>query len=262
MTENTFLSLFLGLKWHVTFRKKDAIVDVTKTGMTMMRKTALRILTGILVGLWMAACGQEGSSQRDSTPSMGSEISFRLPFSHIPGLTATLKISEVGTFPMSVNPDGTVSVTVPAIPIGWRTFTITYYATFNGSQVILAQATTPPPGAEVVANQTTRVEFLPQDLDRNFDKDEDGWVNLAEILLGTNPLLASSRPPGDDPRFALVTTGMCPNCSSPPGLVQSASYTLFDAVGEAVGAAVKDSQSSGESTGDSFSVTGGFQAYP
>lgn len=194
-----------------------------------MPKMAFWALTGILLGA-LTGCGQEGSHQPGSAPSVGSEIRFRVPFAPIAGLTATLEISGVGTYPMMVNADGTVSVTVPGIPAGWRTFTVTYYA--NG--VILARATT---GAEVIAGQTITVSFLPQDLDRNFDSDGDGWVNLAELLWGTEPLSAASVPGGERPPSTVVAGG---------GLGQSASYRLEDTIGKAI--------EGGESSGGAYTL--------
>ena len=208
-------------------------------------KAALCVMTGIVLGTLVGGCGQEGFHQQGSAPSMGTEIRSRLPFVHIPGLTVTLEISGIGTFPMTVNLDSTVSATVPGIPAGWQTFTITYYfGTCNDNPTILAVASL---SAQVIAGQTIAVAFLPQDLDRNFDDDLDGWVNLAEVLLGTDPCSAVSFPPGDDPSRTLLTAG---------GSVQSASSatTIHDSVGEAV--------EGGSSTSNSYTVTGGFLAYP
>jgi hypothetical protein len=210
--------------------------NVSASGRTIMRKSVLRIVIGIFLGL-LAGCGQ-GDSNPQGSAAMGTEFRFSVPFTHIAGLTATLEISGVGTFPMTVNPDGTVSVTVAKIPTGLHTFTLTYYA--NG--VILAQASTE---AEIVTGQNTNVAFETQDLNRNFDDDFDGWVNLAEVLCLSDPLSADSRCPGEDPRFALMTAS---------GSVQSASYTMHDSVGQTV--------EKGSGTGGPYTLSGGFQAYP
>ena len=200
-----------------------------------MRRMPYRALTVILF-IVLVGCGQE--SFKNAGSNLPTEIRFKAPFTHIANLTASLVISDVGTFPMTLNPDGTVSAAVSGISPGLHTFIVTYFA----DGVILARASS---SAVIIADQNTTIVFTSQELDRNFDDDLDGWVNLAEVLWGSDPLLASSFPPGDDPRFALLTAG---------GSVQSSSYTVSDAVGEAI--------EGGSSSSNSYTMEGGFQAYP
>ncbi len=205
---------------------------------------SVRGLTGLIIiiigGLCFLLAGCSScDAQIGCEPYTEGEtgISFQVSID-MEGLTATLEISGFGTFPMTINADGVASAIVPDIPTGWHTFTATYYA----DGLILAQAST---RAEVIAGQTITVVFLSQDLDRNFDEDGDGWVNLAEVLWGADPLSAASLPPGEDPHFVLLTAG---------GSAQSASYKMHDAVGEAM--------EGGSSTSGSHAMMGGFIAYP
>jgi hypothetical protein len=208
-----------------------------------MRKTVFWVMTGVVLGTLAGACGQGSSPPQDLAQSTGTEIQFRLPFSHIAGLTATLEISGQSIYPMTINADGTASATVPGISPGLHTFTVTYYrGACNEIPTILAQAST---SAEIVAGQNIIIEFVAGEMDRNFDDDLDGWVNLAEVAWGADPCSADSFPAGEDPRRTILTAG---------GSVQSASSAIHDSVGEAV--------ESGGSTSSSHAMRGGFLAYP
>lgn len=192
-------------------------------------------LLGILAGM-LAGCFNDNSNNAGSG-SQVSEIRLSALGAHISGLTATLEITGLGTYPMTVNSDDTVSTTVSGLTPGYRTFTVIYYA----DGVMLARVSRI---AEVVAGQNVVIMFTRQELDRDFDDDFDGWVNLAEVLWGTEPLLAASRPLGDSPYFVASLAG---------GQSQSASYVFQDTIGESV--------STGISTSSSYVLTGGFQAY-
>lgn len=184
----------------------------------------------------LAGCLGNGSDDTGPAPRT-SEIRLSALGAHISGLTATLEITGMGTYPMTVNSDDTVSALVSGLAPGYRTFTVIYYA----EGVVLARVSRI---AEVVAGQNVVIMFTRQELDRDYDDDFDGWVNLAEVLLGTEPLLATSKPLGDSPHFVASLSG---------GQMQSASYVLQDTLGESV--------STGSSTSSSYELTSGFQAY-
>jgi len=184
----------------------------------------------------LGGCLNNGSENASSGPQI-SEIRLSALGATITGLSATLEITGIGTYPMTVNADDTVSTTVAGITPGLRTFTVTYYA----QSVILARVSRI---ANVVAGQNIAITFTPQELDRNFDDDFDGWVNLAEVLWGSEPLLATSNPPSESPQFALSSLG---------GQTESMSYILQDTLAEGI--------SSGDSTSLNYALAGGFQAY-
>lgn len=178
-----------------------------------------------------------GGSGNGGSGTQSSEIRMSALGAAITGLSATLGITGMGTYAMTVNGDGTVSCTVGSIAPGLRTFTVTYYA----DGLVLARVSRI---ANVVAGQNVSIAFTPDEIDRNFDDDFDGWTNLAEILWGSEPLLATSRPPSEVPIFVLSAAG---------GQIDSASYALQGTLGEAV--------NPGSSTSLNYALTSGFQAY-
>jgi len=129
------------------------------------------------------------------------------------------------------------SATVKDIAAGTYTMIVTYSA--NG--VTLAVATRSVAVGDV---STIRVSFDPQDINKNFDDDSDGWVNLAEILWGSEPLLSSSAPPGDSPQFVFNASG---------GVAESTTYSVQSSLGEAI--------STRDGTSWNYAMSGGFQAY-
>ena len=193
------------------------------------------ILMGVLSGMLAGCLG--GGSGNSGSGTQVSEIRLSALGAHISGLTATLEITGMGTYPMTVNSDDTVAATVAGLAPGFRTFTVIYYA----DGVVLARVSRI---AEVVSGQNVVIMFTRQELDRDFDDDFDGWVNLAEVLWGTEPLLAASRPLGDSPYFVASLSG---------GQSQSASYVFQDTLGEGI--------STGASTSSSYALESGFQAY-
>ena len=198
----------------------------------------IRGLTGLLIatGLYLIMAGCASPPGSNSTGE--TQISFTVPFSSIEGMNATVEISGIGTLPMTFNADGTATIIVPDISAGWHNFTATYYSTDG---LILAQAST---GTYIIAGQLNTITFVAQDMNQNFDEDGDGWVNLAEMLMGTNPLLAASYPLGEDPRFTITAIG---------GVMASNSSTLYYAGGAFEG---------GESSGSAYQLQRGFQIYP
>ena len=200
-------------------------------------KIRLLSILAISSGMLAGCIGEAPESAATGTQTLTTEIQMSGLGVDIAGLSATLEIAGMGTYPMTVNADNTVSVTVEGISPGFRTFSVTYYA--NG--VVLAAASKI---AYAASGQNISILVTPQEMDRNFDDDFDGWVNLAEVIWGSEPLLASSTPPSDDPRYVMNASG---------GETVSASYTLQDSVGEAV--------ETGSSTSWNYALSGGFQAY-
>ena len=190
----------------------------------------LVVLAGFLSGCFSSSSNNTGSSS-------GTEVQFSALGVDITGLSATLDITGMGSYPMTVNADNTVAASIGGITPGLRTFTVTYFA--NGVELASVSKI-----ANVVAGQNVSISFTAQEIDRNFDDDYDGWTNLAEVLWGTEPTLATSSPPSEDPVFVMDTTG---------GQLASASYTLQDTLGEGVEA--------NDSTSLDYALTGGFKAY-
>lgn len=153
-------------------------------------------------------------------------------------MSAVLDIDGAGAYPLQVNSDDTVSTTVSDVSAGQHSLTVTY----KSNALMLARASTT---AVIQPGAATVVDFTPAEIDRNFDDDYDGWVNLAELQWGSDPLVASSLPPGESPRYVQSSAG---------GVAQSALYHMSDTVGEGIEAGI------GSSAG--YALSGGYTAYP
>lgn len=170
------------------------------------------IFLGLFLLLLTTGCGQ------DFDPGMEGEIgpageNFSTP---IPGLIGREKLvltpgeltAEVvvdGGSPTALDVDldnKKVSGTIEDLSEGDHTFVVNYYINnvlvASGEQTAFIQAGT---------NTTVAIPSI-----RYPDSDGDGFTNLAELESGTDPLLASSRPPSEFPRF-------------------SKNYVLFDVAG-------------------------------
>lgn len=184
-------------------------------------------------------------SHATGQPSQSPKIVFSGLGSDVPGMTASLEIKGVGSYSLTAQANKMIrsassrsfSATVKDIAAGTYTMIVTYSA--NG--VTLAVATRSVAVGDV---STIRVSFDPQDINKNFDDDSDGWVNLAEILWGSEPLLSSSAPPGDSPQFVFNASG---------GVAESTTYSVQSSLGEAI--------STRDGTSWNYAMSGGFQAY-
>jgi hypothetical protein len=187
---------------------------------------------------------QHGNVQSSQSP----KLVFSGLGSDVPGMTASLEIKGVGTYSLtdsaakalrnvSSASSRSFSTTVKDLAAGTYTMIVTYSA--NG--VTLAVATR---SVDVSIASTISVTFKSQDINKNFDDDSDGWVNLAEILWGSEPLLSSSAPPGDSPQFVFNTSG---------GVAESTTYSVQSSLGEAI--------STQQGSSWNYAMSGGFQAY-
>ena len=156
--------------------------------MTTKRKetlsSVLNFLLSFLLIVTFSGCGVENDgSGATISSSEENHLDFPLPkaLGQVSDMSATLTISGVGTYNMTINSDNMASVTVPGVPEGLHTFTITYYY-----QEIVVLATTST-SATVRAGKTTKVSFSSSPTNSDFDDDGDGVNNLDEVKAGTDP---------------------------------------------------------------------------
>jgi hypothetical protein len=103
----------------------------------------------------------------------------------------------VGSCPLMVNPDDTVSGTCPAVPTGMRTtFRLEYYIveeapTGEMKEVQLAVAVKILDLTDF-KRKTAVLEFSEGELMTNFDDDDDGLSNIIEVCTGRDPLVFDS----------------------------------------------------------------------
>ncbi|MFQ5469966.1 MAG: hypothetical protein ACE5EH_06605 [Gammaproteobacteria bacterium] len=191
----------------------------------------------ILLGGFSATIIACGGSQQDSSGDAVPEISLSPLGVQLDGLNANLDITGMGRYTLAVASDNSATVSVPGIPSGWYTFT----ATYEKDGAVVARLTKL---VEVTAGQNTAVSFVPLELDHNFDDDSDGWVNLAELIWGTDPAFAPSIPPSELPEFTQNVAG---------GEMLSTTYDLQFAVGDSIEAGLNYS--------NNYSMAGGFAAF-
>ena len=177
------------------------------------------------------------SDNNTSAQTQSTELVFPALESKVAGMSATLNIEDMGSYPLVVSADNAASASIPDLAPGPHTMTVTYSA--NG--LTLAEVSKV---VDVAGTVTITVAYDPQDINKNFDYDLDGWVNLAEILWGSEPTLYSSTPPGESPKFVVSAAG---------GEAASTNYTVQSTLGESMG-------SQGNSSSN-YALSGGFQSY-
>ncbi|MBI5746321.1 MAG: hypothetical protein HZA13_04900, partial [Nitrospirae bacterium] len=181
----------------------------------------LHLASCILIIAFLSACSQKESSSAISPDDI--QVTFKALEAPVSGMWATLKISGMsgtnsdGSYPMTVNGDGSVTATITSVPEGNHTFTITYY---DPSGLTIAQATT---SGNVTAGSNTTISVSSSQLNTSFDEDADGYTNLVEINAGSNPKDPASTPTTTtDTTFTLTTTkagtGTGTVTSSPTGI--------------------------------------------
>jgi alpha-tubulin suppressor-like RCC1 family protein len=128
----------------------------------MTQESTTGMAVGLIVGLLMlAGCGSD-SSQTGATGQVLLEVAtadFTAEAASgqcaTPHMSATLDIVGVRTgIPMTVNPDCSVTATVPDVPVGTWTFRIIYRSAAGGVPMVIAEASGI---ATVTANTTTTV---------------------------------------------------------------------------------------------------------
>lgn len=152
----------------------------------------------------------------------------------IPDLSARATLDGTEDYNLFVNPStNAVSGTITNVSIGSHSLEVIYYVTMSSVEVILCSFSTQ---LNVVAGQSTQITILDDDLDRNMDNDGDGYTNLAEVRLGTNPLSRFDFPATSNP---IIMAG--------DGMTQTSSSTNFT-VKQTIGSAIAGTAASSSYT--------------
>jgi hypothetical protein len=181
----------------------------------------------------LSSCGDFNSSSSDAQGLVshdGSNLSvdFTVPhfltFAVIAGLQCHATIDGGAPHPLTVDPvTNAASGTISSVSAGNHVLGLKYFVSILGVDVILCKYSGP---VTVYANQTTTVTVLDTDLDRNIDDDQDGYTNLAEVRVGTDPLDPADFPAGESPYV------LCGNGTT--GFASSADYNASVVVGSTV----------------------------
>lgn len=173
---------------------------------------------GLLL-LAMVGCGPSTASHDAAPPVPTLTVPMAARLKSVPSCDSALSASVIvdgnRSSPIGLVVDcaaGTVSGSIPGLTPGSHTFELQFVL----SGVLIATAAT---SGDIAPGQNTPIAFAPGSLIFP-DDDHDGWTNLAEVIAGTDYLIAASSPESSARR-------------------KSANYAVADSVGlgPAVGAA-------------------------
>jgi hypothetical protein len=136
--------------------------------------------------------------------------------------------------------DNTLSGEISNVAIGERVLVLTYYVMQSEYETVLA---TISKSVTVTKGTSTNVTISSDEWNRNIDDDGDGYTNLAEVRLNTNPKDASDFP---DSQF-LFAIGY-----GSIGYADSSSYTSSSIVGQPI---------IGDRSSVNYNVVDGFANY-
>jgi hypothetical protein len=166
--------------------------------------SAFSILFIIVV---LTSCGEINSPSSDDQGSVshdGTNMTLEFPVprfladssSVIDSLEAQATIGGGSSHRLDVDPStNQISGTITEVPSGTYDLLITYFVPSSGNNVVLCSHSTQ---VTVSTGQITYVTIFSTDIDRNVDDDHDGYTNLAEVRIGTNPLDPSDIPICED----------------------------------------------------------------
>jgi len=187
------------------------------------RAYILLSFTGLFL-LFLAGCDSESTSDGGvNGPSDGDDV--MLSISVVQALavvadSATATLTPGGHNSTLTISGNTVSGAISSVPPGTYTLTITYT---TGTTLI---ATATKESISVTAGGSTVIAVLESDLVTDYDNDNDGFTNLAEIRIGTDPDNDVNTPDGGSPAFSAGNGSF--------GTATTSGYEFSVVVGEAV----------------------------
>lgn len=210
------------------------------------RKQKLKLVTCAIALIFLTTCSQNDS---DVVRYDGSNLNVNLNIPDlliytvtIPDLRAYLTLNGGKRTELTVDPvDNTSSGSVANVKAGTYQLQLVYYKIISLEEVILATFTQT---ISVSAGKTTHVAVTSDQLNRNIDTDGDGYTNLAEVLLGSDPLIKTSTP-GVPLGFAVAHGSFGISTTS-------SSYSVSSIAGEAL---------IGSNTSTNYQFTSGFTSY-
>lgn len=181
--------------------------------------------------LILAACGEGVDPQSNTLPTgsdegAGNGFSVPLPArlqKIVNGtLTAEVVLDGGAPIPLAVEANN-VTGQINDLSVGNHTFVINYFV--NGVLVATASTT-----GNITAGATTAIIFAANTI-RYPDNDGDGFTNLAEVEIGTDPNNSADRPPAESPRHSTNyiladIIGISPAVGGDGGVASSADYKV------------------------------------
>jgi len=161
-------------------------------------------------------------------------------------LKANVAVGDASPIDLIVNPDNTISGTINNVSPGNYDLVITYYVVLNFLQTSLATVTKQ---ITVVAGAVTSVMIDDNDLNKNIDSDKDGYTNLSELNIGTDPNDKNDAPKGELLLYSLANGSFGEGVSSGKN---SNRFNIKSRLGEPLNGTKKSSR---------FALVSGFRAY-
>jgi len=203
-------------------------------------KTTTRLLICFIIALLFACSSANDDSGKVTHDGKNLLVHFVTPAaltgSLIQDLKANIVINNASPIELLVNPDNTISGTISNVTPGEHDLLITYYVVLSSLPTSLA---TVKKSVTIVAGETTQVTITDGDLDKNIDADSDGYTNLAELNIGTDPNNRNDMPGGELILFTVANGSYGHSVSSNNemksrvgeplnGIKKSANYTVVN----------------------------------
>lgn len=217
-----------------------------------MKSKTYSLIGFIIIFLFiLSGCGGDSSSSvNGNVSSKGDNMEVNLAMPKALALVTdavTAVLSPGGYSTTLVISGSTVSGTISSVPPGIYTLTITYRDTPTSTNL----ATVTISGISVSVGNSTPVDILGSDFFTDIDDDLDGFSNLAEVRIGTDPNSNSGTdvPGGGSPAF-LAGNNVFSNSST-----VSHSFTIV------AGEAVIGNYSTITNNSTDYVINAGFKGY-
>ncbi len=205
----------------------------------------MRLLVYFLITLLFACSSSDNTNSRVVHQGKNLLIHFITPDvligSFITDLKASITMNDGSPFELEVNPDNTISGTINNVEPGAYNLVIRYYVVMASVPTTLA---TVIKRITVVAGEITSVIVIDSDLNKNIDSDGDGYTNLAELIIGTDPNNKFDLPGGELSRYS-VGNGSFSD-------IKSNNFALKARLGESL---------NGTKTSNNYVIVDGFRVY-
>ncbi|MCX5859780.1 MAG: hypothetical protein NT056_07800 [Proteobacteria bacterium] len=140
-----------------------------------------------------------------TNPAVTVSIPLDPQASSISGLKGQIKVSGMsGTFSMTIS-GSNASASIPEVPEGSRTFTITFFIGPASDPVIVAEIVLTK---NINPDINLQITYAATDFDYDYDDDVDGYTNYEEIIAGSDPEDYSSYPSGGGTGAPSTPTGL------------------------------------------------------
>jgi len=209
-----------------------------------------QFILALLYALLLACTANEDNNGNISHDGKNLSVNFDTPKSLIghliTNLRANVSVGDAAPVELVVGPDNTINGTISNVIPGIYDLVIRYFVILDFLPTDLATVTK---RITVVAGGTTAVLIIDSDLDKNIDTDNDGYTNLSEVKIGTDPNDNKDVPSGELLLYSLANASFGESITSGKN---SGPFTLKSRLGEPI---------NGLRQSSNFVVVSGFRAY-